>query len=175
MATLFGPSAERESTIGFHSTPIIDKDDYEAIKVAVPPDTISMKKPTDGAFELPPEWKGRQIARYLHVRIMDLQMKWLKNCTTVEDVQEVLGIEQFLNTLKPEKKLWVMEHKPETCLKAGELADEYELARQQEPRVERVDSKKTYKDQENAVFAASWVTSRETAERRRMAKELMVL
>ena len=68
-----------------------------------------------------------------------------------------------------------MEHKPETCLKAGELADEYELARQQEPRAESVDSKKTYQDQENAVFAASWVILRETAERRRMPKEVMVL
>ena len=60
-----------------------------------------------------------ETKREVAVRVMDLQMKWVKKCTTaVEDVQEVIGIEQFMNTLKPEKKLWVMEHKPETCLKA---------------------------------------------------------
>ena len=43
----------------------------------------------------------------------------------------MIGIEQFLNTL-PMEKLWVMEKKPGTCIKAGELADEYEQARRQE-------------------------------------------
>ena len=31
--------------------------------------------------------------------------------------------------LPTEKKLWVLERKPETCVQAGELADEYEHAR----------------------------------------------
>lgn len=60
-----------------------------------------------------------------------MQHKWLKKCSTVAEMQEMIGIEQFLNTLPMEKKLWVME-KPGTCIKAGELADEYEQARRQE-------------------------------------------
>ena len=70
----------------------------------------------------------------------------------VEEVHEIVGIEQFLNTLKPEKRLWVMEHKPKTCVKAGELADEYELARQHEPRQERTEFKKTAQDQRKCHF-----------------------
>ena len=37
--------------------------------------------------------------------------------------------EQFLNTLSLEKRAWVRDKKPDTCIIAGELADEYELAR----------------------------------------------
>ena len=60
---------------------------------------------------------------------MDLQGKWLRRHQTMEQVQEAIGIEQFLDTLETVKRLWVMEKKPETCIRAGELADEYELAR----------------------------------------------
>ena len=52
-----------------------------------------------------------------------------ERCHTVEDVMNAVGKEQFLNTLPTDKKLWVLERKPETCVQAGELADEYEQAR----------------------------------------------
>ena len=45
-----------------------------------------------------------------------------------------VGKELFLNTLPTDKKLWVLERKPETCVQAGELADEYEQARRPETR-----------------------------------------
>ena len=62
---------------------------------------------------------------------MDLLQKWTKTCKTVDDVQQFIGKEQFLETLSnPEQKLWVMEKKPKTSIAAGELADEYEQARQ---------------------------------------------
>ena len=70
--------------------------------------------------------------RELALRLMDLQNKWLKSHSTVEAIREAIGIEQFLNTLPLEKRAWVSERKPTTCVKAGELADEYELARSQE-------------------------------------------
>lgn len=90
--------------------------------------------------------------RELAIRMLDLQTKWLRNCFTVEEVHQVVGVEQFLNTLKPEKRLCVMERKPKTCVKAGELADEYELARQHEPRQERTYFKKTAQDQRKCHF-----------------------
>ena len=46
----------------------------------------------------------------LAVRMMDLQTKWLRNSSTVEKVHEVVGIEQFLNTLKPKKRLLDTPH-----------------------------------------------------------------
>eukprot|EP00731_Ephydatia_muelleri_P011503 Em0006g397a len=76
--------------------------------------------------------KDGETNRELAVRLMEWQAKWLKECQTVEDVLNAVGKEQFLNTLPTDKKLWILERKPETCVKAGELADEYEQARRPE-------------------------------------------
>ena len=50
--------------------------------------------------------------------------KWLRECKTIKDVKEAVGKEQFLNSLPKEKRLWVVEKKPKSCVEAGELADE---------------------------------------------------
>ena len=60
----------------------------------------------------------------------------------------MIGIEQFLTTLPLEKRAWVKERKPETCVKAGELADEYELARNLESQDRAAD---TYSTQEATI------------------------
>lgn len=60
---------------------------------------------------------------------MDLQLKWLCEYKTVEEMAQVIGLEQFLNTLPRDKRVWVSEKKPKTCVAAGELADEYEQVR----------------------------------------------
>ena len=51
---------------------------------------------------------------------------------TLVQVKEVFAMEQFFNTLSLGKRAWVRDKKPTTCVEAGELADEYELARSQE-------------------------------------------
>ena len=76
--------------------------------------------------------KDGETDRELAVKLMEWQAKWLKECHTVEDVLNAVGKEQFLNTLPTDKKLWVLERKPGTCVQAGELADEYEQARRPE-------------------------------------------
>ena len=38
----------------------------------------------------------------------------------MEEIQELIGMEQFLNTLPANKRLWVMERKPKTCIQAGD-------------------------------------------------------
>ena len=50
---------------------------------------------------------------------------------------EAIGLEQFLNTLPIEKRVWMYDNKPKTCVEAGELADEYEQVCKQEPGVEQ--------------------------------------
>ena len=51
-------------------------------------------------------------------------------------------MEQLFNTLSANKRLWVMERKPKTCIQAGELVDEYE----EEQRYNPVDGKGTQAD-----------------------------
>ena len=76
--------------------------------------------------------KKGESNRELAVHLMDWQGKWLKECKQVEEVMELVGIEQFLNRLPTEKRLWVSERKPKTCILAGELADKYEQARRKD-------------------------------------------
>ena len=57
--------------------------------------------------------------RELAVRQMDLQAKWLPSYTSVGEMAEVIGLEQFLNTLPRELRVWVIERKPKTCVQAG--------------------------------------------------------
>ena len=64
---------------------------------------------------------------------MDLESKWLRDCDTVEKVKEAIGLEQFLKTLPTEKRVWVSDRKPETCIKVGDIADEFEQVRKGEP------------------------------------------
>ena len=54
----------------------------------------------------------------------------------MKQMQEAIVLEQFLGSLPMEKKVWVYEKKPKTCVEAGELADEYEQVRKQEAKVE---------------------------------------
>ena len=70
------------------------------------------------------------------VKLMDLQKKWLKEYTTLEGILEAVGLEQFLNSLPIEKRIWAHERKPKTCVEAGELVDQYEQVCRQDPRVE---------------------------------------
>ena len=68
--------------------------------------------------------EGGESNRELAVRLMDLQRTWLREYTTLEEVQEAIGLEQFLSSLPTEKRVWVHEKKPCTCVQADELADE---------------------------------------------------
>ena len=170
-----GPQLTGRAQLAFAALPTANSDDYEAIKTAVLTRYDINEEAIRRRFRTTSRMEG-ETNRELAIRMMDLQTKWLRECSTVEEVHEVVGIEQFLNTLKPEKRLWVMERKPKTCVKAGELADEYELARQQEPRVERTEFKKTPQDQRKCHFCGKLgPISRETAERRKVLKVLMVL
>ena len=49
-------------------------------------------------------------------RLMDLLQKWMKGHQTAEEIQQVIGLEQFLNTLPLEKRLWINEKKPKTYI-----------------------------------------------------------
>ena len=51
--------------------------------------------------------------------------KWFDGCDTVEKVCEKLVVEQLMNILPGEIRIWVGERKPTTGSAAGALADDY--------------------------------------------------
>ena len=54
------------------------------------------------------------------IRLVDLRNKWMRNCSSVEDVAEVICLEQFYETLPADMRTWVRD-KPRTCKQAGEF------------------------------------------------------
>ena len=69
------------------------------------------------------------------VRLSDLAKKWMTECDTVEAVLEKLVVEQLVNTMTTDLKVWVSERKPTTGGEAGGLADDYVRARQRDTGV----------------------------------------
>ena len=65
----------------------------------------------------------------LAVRLHDLASKCLAGCGTVEEVLERLVVEQLVNTMPTEIRVWVAERKPRTGAEAGRPADDYLQAR----------------------------------------------
>ena len=62
-------------------------------------------------------------------RLAHLLQQSTGDCSTADEVWEVIVIEQFLSILLMEMRLWVQERKPPTGEAAGLLADEYAEAR----------------------------------------------
>ena len=73
--------------------------------------------------------KKDESHRELITRLEDLRRKWMRECTTVEQVGDLIVMEQFLNSLPGDIKIWVRERGPKTPREAGELADQYSQAR----------------------------------------------
>ena len=69
--------------------------------------------------------------RELVARLKDMEHKWTKECTSLEQMRELIVREQFLDTLPTDLRVRVAERKPKTALEAGELADDYLRARRQ--------------------------------------------
>ena len=68
----------------------------------------------------------------LAIRLQDLFVKWTTECKTVAEVREKMVVEQLLNTMPNELRIWVGERKPKTSTETGRLADDYLQARRRE-------------------------------------------
>ena len=78
--------------------------------------------------------KSGETYREIKARLQDLAEKWLKACTTPEALMDQVILEQLLNTLPQEVRVWVRERKPKTSEEASQLADDYVQARGRNPK-----------------------------------------
>ena len=62
-------------------------------------------------------------------RLTDLAGRWLKDCSTFEEVKDAVVKEQLLTTLPEDVRMWVKERKPKTTTDAAQLAEDYLQAR----------------------------------------------
>ena len=58
-------------------------------------------------------------------RVMNLFHKWMRECTSMEEVLEVVAVEQMLNSLPAETRVRVCERRPCTVAEVGWLADDF--------------------------------------------------
>ena len=126
------PQLTGKAQLAFAALPSSESADFDAIKKAVLACYDDNEEAYRRRFCALTRSNG-ETNREVAVKLMDLQQKWLKEYKNMDDIKEAIGIEQFLNTLPPEKRIWLTERKPRTCVEAGELADEYEQARKQDP------------------------------------------
>ena len=61
----------------------------------------------------------------LEIRLTDLAQKWSKDCTTVEQLLDIIVKEQLLDTLPAAVRVWVHKRKSTTSSEAAALADDY--------------------------------------------------
>eukprot|EP00731_Ephydatia_muelleri_P022383 Em0014g974a len=139
-AHFLAPQLTGKAQLAFAALPTTSSDDYEAIKAAI----LARYGINEDAYRV--RFRGLvrregETNRETATRLMDLLGKWMKEHQTAREIQQVIGLEQFLNTLPLEKRLWVHERKPKTCVEAGELVDEYEQIRRKEPPVAEAGAK----------------------------------
>ena len=77
-----------------------------------------------------------EVEGYLELatRLQDLLEKWMADCTTVEVVKEKIVVEQLVDSMPRDLRIWIHDRKPATGEEAGKLADDYIHSRQQESR-----------------------------------------
>ena len=66
------------------------------------------------------------------IRLADLGEKWTKDCSSVEEIRDLMVLEQFIRSLTPEIRMWVRERKPKKVADAAQLADQFAQARKLE-------------------------------------------
>ena len=133
-AHYLAPQLTGRAQLAFAALPTAVSGKYESIKAAILQRYDINEEAYRRRFRSAARGAG-ETNREHTVKLMDLQRKWLKEYTILEQMQEAIGLEQFLNSLPMDERVWVYERKPKTCVEAGELADEYEQVRKQEPGI----------------------------------------
>eukprot|EP00731_Ephydatia_muelleri_P003650 Em0001g3650a len=122
------PQLAGKALLAFAALSITEVGEYEAIKDAILIRYNINEEAYRSTFRTEKRKDG-ETNREFSVRLMDLLQKWTKGKTSVDEIQQVIGMEQFLNSLPLEKRLWLVERKPGSCIAAGELVDEFEQTR----------------------------------------------
>ena len=102
-----------------------------------------------------------ESGRELVARMDDLAAKWLKSCKTLEEIRDRIILEQFLNTLREDVRVFVKERKPKSAAEAGKLADDFNQARKSEVKI---DEKTQRRQARVVIFVASLATLQKIAE-----------
>ena len=121
---------------------VADAGDYEKLKSAI----LRRYDITEDSYRQrfrAPRLRPGESNRELEARLEDLASKWMKGCTSVEELKDMVILEQLVNTLPDDVRVFVKESKPKSSAEAGRLADDYIIARKENAAgIEKEEDKK---------------------------------
>ena len=127
-AYLLAPQLTGRAQKAFAAMGEVEAGDYDALKTAI----LKRYNINEETYRLQLRSISKQSGesyRELATRVMDLMCKWTAESKTREEVLELGAVEQLLNAMPEDVRVWIRERKPKTCAEAGELADDYVQAR----------------------------------------------
>ena len=127
------PQLTRWAQLAYASLSSEDAADYPMLKEAILRCYDINEETHQRKFRSARRKEGEGFAE-LEARLRDMIRKWMSGCENVEAVFEKLLVEQLLNAMPSDLRVWVGERKPETGKEAGKLADDYIQARQRDGR-----------------------------------------
>ena len=123
------PQLTGKAQLAFAALSSTEARDYDAIKVAILARHDINEEAYRRRFRSATKRRDETYCE-LSIHLVDLRNKWMRSCSSMEDVAELICLEQFYETLSVDMRTWVRDKKPRTCKQAGELADEYVQTRQ---------------------------------------------
>ena len=73
--------------------------------------------------------KENEAYSELATRLQDLAGKWLADCDSVQTIMDKLVMEQMLDVMPANLRIWLCERKPTSVAETGSMADDYLSAR----------------------------------------------
>ena len=122
------PQLTGKAQLAYAAMPADDAADYDRLKAAILKRYDITEETYRQRFRAAVR-KGDETHQELRVRLQDVARKWMKGCSTAEEVVDVIVREQLMNTLAPDVRVWMRERKPKSSEEASELADDYMQAR----------------------------------------------
>ena len=110
---------------------VTDDSDFGQLKSAILPQYDIAEESYRQRFRAAKPRPG-ESNRELAARLEDLADKWMKTCTSIEELRDLVVLEQLLNMLPEDARIFVKEREPRTSMEAGRLADDYIVARKDE-------------------------------------------
>ena len=117
----------------YAALPASEAGDYEQLKKLILRRYDISEETYRQRFQAAKKSEGESY-RELVVRLSDLEQKWTRECSSMQEIRDLIMREQLLNSLPSDLRVWVTERKPKTAMEAGELADDYLQARKTAPK-----------------------------------------
>ena len=130
-AAILAPQLTGKARLAYAAMSDEDAQDYDRVKAAIFQRYDINEETYRRRFRMVRP-KENETPVELVIRVRDLAEKWLKDCGSRHAVIDAVVMEQFVDVLPDDVRVWVKERKPRSSEEAGRLAEDYRQARKTE-------------------------------------------